>query len=779
MGFFNNFSIKNKLRIIILFISMIVLILASTTIIVADFITFQQQIKEDLLVLADLVGINSNAGLIYLDPVTTEENIAGLKANSHIMLANIYKNGNLFASYIKEKIPKDIKVDSSNIYELFDFYNIFEKAELGTFKLLPDKKITILNPIIFEDKLTSKDYIHLIQPIKFRNKIIGVIHIQSDLKNLERRLWWEINIAIIALLIALVSTLILASRFQSIITKPIYNLLKTMKAVSNQKDYSLRAEKLTNDELGNLVDGFNKMLTQVESRDKELAQYQNHLEEMVKQRTSQLEKRSKELSVARDQALAANRAKSAFLANMSHELRTPLNGILGYAQILNRDKSLNKSQKDGINIIQRSGDYLLTLISDILDISKIEAGKLEVISAEFYLEQFLNSIAELFKIRAEKKGIIFDYKFSSQLPTVIFADEKRLRQIVINLLGNAIKFTNDGTVSFKVNYEGDNKFAFMVADTGVGISEDEIEKIFQPFQQVGDENYKAEGTGLGLSITKKLVELMEGKLKVESVFGHGSVFSVILEMPVLSTEKIKLEEKLPTIIGYTRSQEIENEPIDSCIILVVDDRIENRLVIINLLTPLGFNVIAADGGKQAVEKATEFQPDIILMDLMMPGMDGFETTRQVRKISGCEHIPIFALSASVFEYHREESKKAGCTEFVNKPVDENQLLPLMGKYLDLTWIHDETEEQITQDVIDKTSETEETVEPIELPTELVSELYQLVMMGDITGINEFSQKLEQTDAKFISLAKEINQLADEFELDKLQEIAQKFMDEAT
>ncbi len=233
---------------------------------------------------------------------------------------------------------------------------------------------------------------------------------------------------------------------------------------------------------------------------------------------------------ARIAAEAANHAKSAFIANVSHELRTPLNGILGFTQLFKQDKTLNLEQQEGVEIIHRCGEYLLTLISDILDLSKIEAGRIELYPASFNLEPFISSMIDLFKMRTEQKGIAFNVQKNTPIPYVVQGDEKRLRQIIINLLSNAIKFTKQGSVTLTVHYE-ENKLHFKVSDTGMGIAADEVEKIFDPFQQVGDPRYKPEGTGLGLSITKTLVEMMGGEIQVESVLGQGTTFSIMLDLP--------------------------------------------------------------------------------------------------------------------------------------------------------------------------------------------------------------------------------------------------------
>ncbi|HBB35815.1 MAG TPA: hypothetical protein DC064_29565, partial [Cyanobacteria bacterium UBA9273] len=506
-----------------------------------------------------------------------------------------------------------------------------------------------------------------------------------------------------------------------------------------------------------------------------------------------------ELQQAKEASETANRAKSAFLATMSHELRTPLNGILGYAQILQGDRNSTPKQKEAVATIYQCGTHLLTLINDILDLSKIEADKLELYLGDVHFPSFLTQVSDIFRLKAAQKSIRFTQVALTQLPTIIQVDEKRLRQVLLNLLSNAIKFTDTGSVTFKVgvivngewyrlnelptttnqpttnnqqpktnnqqpttNHQQpttNNQLRFLVEDTGIGMTREQRERIFLPFEQVGDSSRRSEGTGLGLAISQKIVAMMGSKLFVESTPGVGSTFWFDLDLPESCTH---FEPEPNTVISMERIIGYQGEKRK---ILVVDDRWENCAVITKMLEQSGFELVEASNGKEGLEKAIEVQPHLIIADLMMPVMDGFEMTRQLRQLPEFQTTTVIATSASVFEGDRQKSRESGCNDFLPKPIQIEELFHKIEKSLNLIWIFDDNTKTRFEELGDESNHFTEVISTdmaIPPSKELIS-LYEALQIGDFKGVEDAAMQFKQLGAEYIPFATMILALADEFD----------------
>jgi signal transduction histidine kinase/DNA-binding NarL/FixJ family response regulator len=538
------------------------------------------------------------------------------------------------------------------------------------------------------------------------------------------------------------------------ITKPILKLQEASQLISSgHLDQTVQVQGI--DELESLADSFNQMAGQLKTSFIELE--------------SRVEERTAELKEAKLVADRANQAKSEFLANMSHELRTPLNGILGYAQILNRSKTLPVKERHGVEIIHQCGSHLLTLINDVLDLSKIEARKLELAPKAIHFPSFLQGVAEICRIRADQKGIDFVYSPDPQLPEGIFADEKRLRQVLLNLLGNAIKFTDKGSVTLKVAVvenqanPSTHRIKFEVEDTGVGIAPDQLDKIFQAFEQVGDRQRQAEGTGLGLAISQKIVQLMNGQIQVKSQPGVGSDFFFEVELAI-ATDWAQ-QNSIATgkqIIGYEGQRRH---------LLVVDDRWENRAILVNLLEPLGFQVSEAENGQVGLEKIRQLSPDLVITDLAMPVMNGFELLKQVRSANDLQHQKVIVSSASVAQADRELSLDAGGNDFLPKPVEVSELFNLLATYLELEWKY-----EITSNDQPSTPATKlQNPEGIIPSKEELKTLLELAQQGNLKRLREHTEQIADSNPHYASFASQILQLAKQFKAEEIEDLLKQHL----
>jgi PAS domain S-box-containing protein len=502
------------------------------------------------------------------------------------------------------------------------------------------------------------------------------------------------------------------------------------------------------------------MLTDITERkraEKELIKYRNHLEALVKERTSQLE-------VAKEQAESASKAKSTFLANMSHELRTPLNSILGFSRLMKETPDVTAEQRRNLDIITLSGRHLLNLINNVLDISKIESGRMTLDVAPIDLYQLIQEMRSLLYVNAEERGLSFIAEQTPELPRRIEIDGGKLRQILINLTGNAIKYTKQGGIVLRAMVASRNheqvRLRFEVEDTGPGISEEERKRIFKPFVQLRGQGAIQTGTGLGLAISRQYVELMGGHIDILSEKGKGSVF--FFEMPVkeLPIEEMVVAPERGRVIGLEKGQ-----PRYS--LLIAEDQLENRILLHKILEPFDFDIREAVNGKETVEIFEQWHPDLIWMDIRMPVMDGLEATHRIRSTDEGAQTKIIAITAQALEDDRMRIIQAGCDDFIRKPYRENEIFDALARHLGLRFVYEEKpvtpSEKIELELIPELLE--------KVPPELVQNLHRAVIGLDPERIQELTNQIVQYDQ---AVGGELQKLATRLDYDRLLQLLDEY-----
>ena len=712
-----------------------------TTSIAANYPIYDQNNK--------IIGATSSA--LNLDDLT--QFLRNLKVSSSGKVFVIERNGLLIADSSREKPLYTVngKIHRLNALNSSDrtlqAAAKYLKYKFGNFREIKDSQR-------FDFQSHHERHVVRVQPWRDKFGLDWLVIVVVPESDFMAEVHATSQVIVVLILVALLAATSLGLTISRSIIRPIHRLSKASLAIANgelNQNVEIKGVK----ELGLLSRCFNQMSLQ-------LKESFEHLETRVEQRTI-------ELNEAKQAAETANRAKSEFLANMSHELRTPLNAILGFTQVMNRDSSLKPDQQENLGIINRSGEHLLSLINDVLDMSKIEAGRIVLTENAFDLYRLLDTIQEMFQLKAQSKGLQLLIERTPAVPQYVQTDESKLRQILINLLGNAIKFTQTGGAILRVsvvsdksritNHKSQITLHFEVEDTGAGIAPDEMENLFEPFVQTETGRKSQQGTGLGLPISRKFVQLMGGEITVNSILGQGTIFRFDTQLKLAEAEELPSQHQ--RVLGLEPGQPEYR-------ILVVDDRPENRRLLAKLLTPMGFEVQEAQNGQEAIALWSSWEPHLIWMDMRMPVMNGYEATKQIKSHLQGQATAIIALTASVLEEEQAIVLGAGCDDFVRKPFKEEVIWEKMAQYLGVRYVYAEDEVESIKDA----TTSDFLLQPTSLqvmPAEWVEKLHYATTKLDAGQVLAL---IAQIPDKYSPLAKALQHKVNNFDFDQILNLTQ-------